>query len=120
MTARDSTRALPEINTAPETAATVTKSQEIGAITPKTPEIRPCLLMARGGPASCRAGTAPFGHAGGGLLRALTYVVQLLAVGVGYYLLDIAAVKVVVAHPNAVALWPPTGLAFAAVMLGGY
>jgi signal transduction histidine kinase len=54
------------------------------------------------------------------LLRALTYVVQLLAVGVGYYLLDVAAVQVVVAQPNAVALWPPTGFAFAAVMLGGY
>jgi len=54
------------------------------------------------------------------LLRALTYVVQLVAVGVGYYLLDLAAAKVVVAHPAAVALWPPTGLAFAAVMLGGY
>jgi signal transduction histidine kinase len=71
-------------------------------------------------PASCRAGIAPFGHAGGGSLRALTYVVQLLAVGVGYYFLDVASVQVVVAHPNAVALWPPTGLAFAAVMLGGY
>ena len=54
------------------------------------------------------------------MLRALTYVVQLVAVGVVYYLLDIAAVQVVVAHPNAVAVWPPTGLAFAAVMLGGY
>jgi signal transduction histidine kinase/CheY-like chemotaxis protein len=54
------------------------------------------------------------------LLRALIYVVQLLAVGVGYYLLDFAAVQVVAANPNAVALWPPTGLAFAAVMLGGY
>jgi len=53
-------------------------------------------------------------------LRALTYVVQLLVVGVGYYFLDVAAVRVVVAHPNAVALWPPTGLAFAAVILGGY
>ena len=53
-------------------------------------------------------------------MRALIYVVQLLGVGGAYYLLDIAAVKVVVAHPNAVALWPPTGLGFAAVMLGGY
>jgi len=61
----------------------------------------------------------PIGR-GGGSLRALTYVVQLLAVGVGYYLLDVAAVKVVVAHPNAVALWPPAGWGFAAVMLGGY
>src|SRR5499427_2264524 len=57
---------------------------------------------------------------GAGLARALTYVVQLVAVGVVYYLLDLAAVQVVVAHPNAVALWPPTGFAFAAVMLGGY
>jgi signal transduction histidine kinase len=57
---------------------------------------------------------------GAGLLRALTYVVQLVAVGVVYFALDVAAVKVVVAHPNAMALWPPTGVAFAAVMLGGY
>src|SRR5262252_6355835 len=57
---------------------------------------------------------------GAGLARALTYVVQLAAVGVVYFVLDVAAVKVVAAHPNAVALWPPTGVAFAAVMLGGY
>src|SRR5215831_5606294 len=100
------------------------KTAKIGIFRARQPrnslEIRPCWPVLAASPATCRAGTAPNGHAGGGLFRALTYVGQLLAVGVGYYLLDVGAVRVVVAHPNAVAFWPPAGLAFAAVMLGGY
>ncbi len=114
-------RALPEINTPPKSAASAQKQGKTAPAIVKTPESRHCFGGARGwARLHRRAGTPRSRDAGGGLLRALTYVVQLVAVGVGYYLLDLGSVKVVAAHPNAVALWPPTGLAFAAVMLGGY
>jgi signal transduction histidine kinase/CheY-like chemotaxis protein len=57
---------------------------------------------------------------GGGSLRAVTYVVQLVAVGVGYFLLETFTLQLAAAHPNAAAIWPPAGFAFAAVMLAGY
>ncbi len=57
---------------------------------------------------------------GGALLRALKFVVQLLATGVGYFLAEISALQLAVAYPTAAGIWSPTGLAFAAVLLGGY
>jgi len=112
---------LLKINTPPESAAKRAKLQEIGAVIAKTPESRHCLPGTRGGLGlAAGRGHRELRDAGGGLRRALTYVAQLVAVGVAYYLLDVGAVRVVIAHPDAVALWPPTGLGFAAVMLGGY
>src|SRR6266550_6588346 len=54
------------------------------------------------------------------LFRALTYVIQLSAVGAIYFFtarfgLDLASV-----YPSATAIWPPAGFALAAVLLGGY
>src|SRR5262249_25134747 len=47
---RRAIRALPEINTSAESAATTARSQEIDATTAKTPEIRHCLPVPGGGP----------------------------------------------------------------------
>src|SRR6266700_3631065 len=54
------------------------------------------------------------------LFRALTYVIQLSAVGAIYFFtarfgLDLASV-----YPSATAIWPPAGFALAAVLLRGY
>ena len=54
------------------------------------------------------------------LFRALTYVIQLSAVGAIYFFtarfgLDLASV-----YPSATVIWPPAGFALAAVLLGGY
>jgi integral membrane sensor domain MASE1 len=54
------------------------------------------------------------------LLRALTYIIQLSPVGAIYFFtarfsLDLASV-----YPSATAIWPPAGIALAAVLLGGY
>jgi signal transduction histidine kinase len=57
---------------------------------------------------------------GGALLRALTYVVQLVAAGAIYFCLEASALHLAAAYPSAAAIWPSTGFAFAAVMLGGY
>jgi signal transduction histidine kinase len=54
------------------------------------------------------------------LLRALIYVVHLLAVGAVYFVLEGSALRLAAADPTAVAIWPATGFAFAAVLLGGY
>jgi signal transduction histidine kinase len=54
------------------------------------------------------------------LLRALNYVVQLVAAGAIYFCLETSALQLAAAYPNAAAIWPPSGFAFAAVMLGGY
>jgi signal transduction histidine kinase len=58
--------------------------------------------------------------AGGVLLRALTYVVQLVAIGAIYFFVERSALQFAAAYPSAAAIWPPAGLAFAAVLLGGY
>jgi signal transduction histidine kinase len=54
------------------------------------------------------------------LLRALNYVVQLVAAGAIYFCLEASALQLAAAYPNAAAIWPSSGFAFAAVMLGGY
>jgi signal transduction histidine kinase len=59
-------------------------------------------------------------HGSPALLRVLTYVIQLSAVGAIYFFtarfsLDLASV-----YPSATAIWPPAGFALAAVLLGGY
>lgn len=52
--------------------------------------------------------------------RNLTYVVQLLAIGVIYYFIARFGLDLASVHPSATAISPPAGFAFAAVILGGY
>src|SRR5215510_5643963 len=53
-------------------------------------------------------------------LRVLIYVGQLVALCAAYYVAARYSQAVVAAHPNAAAIWPPAGLALAAILLGGY
>ncbi len=52
--------------------------------------------------------------------RILTYVVQVSAVGVVYYLIARLSLDLASAYPNATAISLPAGFAFAAVLIGGY
>jgi signal transduction histidine kinase/CheY-like chemotaxis protein len=54
------------------------------------------------------------------LLRALKYAAQLSATGVVYFFVAKFALALASAYPNASAIWPPAGVALAAVLLGGY
>jgi signal transduction histidine kinase/CheY-like chemotaxis protein len=54
------------------------------------------------------------------LRRLSTYVVQLSAVGVIYYLIARLALDIASIYPSATAISPPAGFAFAAVLVAGY
>src|SRR6266700_7721335 len=54
------------------------------------------------------------------LRRILTYVVQVSAVGVVYYLIARLSLDLASVHPSATTISPPAGFAFAAVLVGGY
>jgi signal transduction histidine kinase len=54
------------------------------------------------------------------LLRALKYAAQLLAVGAIYFFVARFALPLASAYPSTTAVWPPAGVALAAVLLGGY
>ncbi|HXW25009.1 MAG TPA: MASE1 domain-containing protein, partial [Xanthobacteraceae bacterium] len=54
------------------------------------------------------------------MLRALTLVVQLVAAGTAYFVLETSTLQLAAAYPSAAAIWPPAGFAFAAVILGGF
>ena len=49
-----------------------------------------------------------------------SYVVELLAIGVIYFAVAKSGLALASIHPSASPIWPPTGLALAAVMLRGY
>ncbi len=54
------------------------------------------------------------------MFRALTYVIQLSAVGAIYFFTARFGLDLASAYPSATAIWPPAGFALAAVLLGGY
>jgi signal transduction histidine kinase len=54
------------------------------------------------------------------LFRTLKYIIQLVAVGVMYFFVVRFSLELVAVYPGANAIWPPTGFALAAVLLGGY
>jgi signal transduction histidine kinase len=53
------------------------------------------------------------------LLRTLTYVIQLSAVGAIYYFIARFGLDLASVHPSATMISPPAGFAFAAVLVGG-
>jgi PAS domain S-box-containing protein len=55
--------------------------------------------------------------AGGGALR---YAFRFAGVGAAYFILAKAGLELASIHPSATPVWPPTGLALAAVLLWGY
>src|SRR5262249_7842259 len=59
-------------------------------------------------------------HGSPAVVRALKYVVQLAAVGAGYFLLARLGLKLAVLYPGAAFISLPAGFALAAVLLGGY
>ena len=54
------------------------------------------------------------------MVRALKYIIQLSGVGVMYFFIVRFSLELVAVYPGANAIWPPTGFALAAVLLGGY
>jgi len=46
--------------------------------------------------------------------------IQLLGVGIAYFISAKAGLALASVHPNATPIWPPTGIALAAIMLWGY
>ncbi len=53
------------------------------------------------------------------LLSAVHYAVTLAAVGIAYFVLAKLGLRLASVNPSASPIWPPTGLALAAVLLGG-
>ena len=51
---------------------------------------------------------------------ARSYAVELLAIGLAYFVFAKIGLALASIHPSASPIWPPTGLALAAVMLRGY
>jgi integral membrane sensor domain MASE1 len=47
-------------------------------------------------------------------------IIELLGVGIVYFISAKAGLALASVHPNATPIWPPTGIALAAVMLWGY
>jgi len=62
----------------------------------------------------------PHSHGPPALRRISTYVVQVSAVGVVYYLIARLSLDLASVYPSATAISPPAGFAFAAVLVGGY
>jgi signal transduction histidine kinase/CheY-like chemotaxis protein len=54
------------------------------------------------------------------LARVLKYAIQLAAVGTIYFFLVQFALQLASVYPSATVIWPPTGFALVAVLLGGY
>ena len=54
------------------------------------------------------------------LQSSLSYAVELLAIGLAYFVFAKVGLALASIHPNASPIWPPTGLALAVVMLRGY
>src|SRR5262245_60176480 len=52
--------------------------------------------------------------------RALSYVAGLIGIGLTYFILAKSGLALVLIHPSASAIWPPTGFALAAIVLWGY
>jgi signal transduction histidine kinase/ActR/RegA family two-component response regulator len=52
--------------------------------------------------------------------RGGTYAIELLAIGLAYFAFAKIGLALASIHPSATPIWPPTGLALAAVMLRGY
>jgi hypothetical protein len=52
--------------------------------------------------------------------RARSYAIELLVVGLAYFAFAKIGLALASIHPSATPIWPPTGLALAAVMLRGY
>src|SRR5262249_35723556 len=52
--------------------------------------------------------------------RGINYAVSLIVVGLTYFVLAKSGLMLASIHPSASPIWPPTGLALAAVLLCGY
>ncbi|MBW5434915.1 response regulator [Bradyrhizobium canariense] len=52
--------------------------------------------------------------------RAISYVIDLVAIGAIYLVLAKGGLTLASIHPSATPIWPPTGVALAAVLLRGY
>src|SRR5437588_12965098 len=52
--------------------------------------------------------------------RGISYAGGLVAIGVIYFALAKAGLALASIHPSATPIWPPTGVALAAVLLWGY
>jgi signal transduction histidine kinase/integral membrane sensor domain MASE1/CheY-like chemotaxis protein len=52
--------------------------------------------------------------------RGLNYVAGLIGIGLTYFVLAKSGLALALIHPNASAIWPPTGFALAAIVLWGY
>jgi integral membrane sensor domain MASE1 len=52
--------------------------------------------------------------------RGLNYIGGLIGVGLAYFVLAKSGLALALIHPNASAIWPPTGFALAAIVLWGY
>src|SRR5436190_252029 len=52
--------------------------------------------------------------------RGISYAGGLVSIGVIYFALAKLGLALASLHPSATPIWPPTGLALAAVLLGGY
>src|SRR5689334_16108828 len=50
----------------------------------------------------------------------MKYIVQLVAVGMMYFFVVRFSLELIAVYPGVNAIWPPTGFALAAVLLGGY
>ena len=50
----------------------------------------------------------------------LRYIVEIIAISLIYYLVAKLSLALASVHPSATPIWPPTGLALAAVLLLGY
>jgi signal transduction histidine kinase len=86
---------------------------------------RPHALAGGGGHDPVEARKASQGPAvSGGLARPrsarVRYVLELVALGLAYFVFAKIGLALASIHPSATPIWPPTGLAIAAVMLRGY
>jgi signal transduction histidine kinase/integral membrane sensor domain MASE1/CheY-like chemotaxis protein len=52
--------------------------------------------------------------------RGLNYIGGLIGIGLTYFVLAKSGLALALIHPNASAIWPPTGFALAAIVLWGY
>src|SRR5215475_7567155 len=52
--------------------------------------------------------------------RGLNYIAGLIGIGLTYFVLAKSGLALALIHPNASAIWPPTGFALAAIVLWGY
>src|SRR5215831_909409 len=52
--------------------------------------------------------------------RGLHYIAGLIGIGLTYFVLAKSGLALALIHPNASAIWPPTGFALAAIVLWGY